>query len=208
MIKLSNDCIIRNFQRKSTENKAPRRKQRGINGAFSGPPSCGRPSPQGAGNRTRRDSSEVAAIEMDGGGGLSHLAQKTDATFLRTGARQHSITRRLYIFHPRICGGMHRQTGQPGRIPSIPVHTGETHPVRVPAPTHPFHPRVYGGNAAADAAAVNLVLSSPCIRGKRVASIRQAGGASFIPVHTGETLRSASYRASASFHPRAYGGNS
>ena len=87
----------------------------------------------------------------------------------------------------------------------IPVHTGNSYEYTSFAFGSSVHPRAYGEQREQPFLALAFCGSSPCIRGTGASIREMAALIRFIPVHTGNSLRSAcAYRGSA-VHPRAYG---
>ena len=102
--------------------------------------------------------------------------------------------------------------GTPGPLPPvasaprfIPVHTGNTAASAPASVVRSVHPRAYGEHSASAASRSASSGSSPCIRGTRDQRSQRRSVFRFIPVHTGNTLPTASLSHPLSVHPRAYG---
>ena len=89
----------------------------------------------------------------------------------------------------------------------IPTHAGQTFALMVLGMVPPDHPRACGANVHGDVAGLQLVGSSPRMRGKLRPALEGRARLRIIPAHAGQTAYVARHRDHRPDHPRACGAN-
>ena len=108
---------------------------------------------------------------------------------------------------PRIRGKPAKTRAEAEILRNIPAHTGKTTPGILTSHRLPEHPRAYGENGLQESIFGILDGTSPRIRGKREALLKELSPARNIPAHTGKTAPASVTVTAGPEHPRAYGEN-